>query len=301
MAVYGRPWQGVSGSLGTAAYSFRNPTTKASMNNNPMGNQASMTPTASPVSTMPEPSPVGDMLYRPSPGGGSPPAIPTNRPIATRPPAQPPANRPPSGLPALGALASRAMPTVSLMPSRNMLESFANATGLNSLVPRPGQQQPIRPALEQPAAPAINQPIAEPEMQFTRPSPVQYAGFRSSMSQASPQPGQRLYNPNGGYGAAGRGIVPNAGIVGPKRENMSPDEYRVLQGGKPLFTPGDMNPSLMARPNDPNAISGGPSSSTMNARIARAARMRGVTSAGIDQWRASSPMALAMRNRNNAG
>lgn len=302
MAGYGRPaWQGASGSLGTANYSFRNPMAKAQMNNNPMGNQASMTPTISPVSTMPDPGPVGDMLYRPSPGGGSPPAVPTNNPIATRPPAGPPANRPPGILSAF-ASASRGMSTVSLMPSRSMLEAIANGTGFSNLIPQNRRLQQQTQPMQAAPAPTPIQPLQapEPEMQFTRPRPLQYFGYRSSMNQATPEPGQRLYNPNGGYGAAGQGINPGAGIIGPKRENMSPDEYRVLQGGKPLITPRDINPSLPV--NDPNAISGGPSQSTMNARIARAARMRGVTSAGIDQWRASSPMIAAMRNRNmNAG
>ena len=100
------------------------------------------------------------------------------------------------------------------------------------------------------------------------------------------------------YGS--RGIIPGSGIYGQKRPDMSPDDYRVLTGGKPMFSPRDINPSLPA--NDPNAISGGnPSSATRTTLMNRRARQQGVRGSDIAQWRQLQSVAATKPNVADSG
>lgn len=307
--------------------SMRNPMTSAPMNNNPMGNQATLKPVkpnwwgpdqASPLSagappiappistptapTSPMPSsPVSNPpMARISPTGGGPPAVPP-RPngtgygsggtLAVRPPSGPPVGPPgnppsvpslrsPGGLPAL--MGRLAFPTVSPLPSRAMAMAYQQKQEF---------QDGIRstPAVKLNATPigqAAPMEQAAPQ-EFVQSSPIRMPASqvgRTHPATRAPGSPERIYNPNGGYGPSGQGIIPGSGIYGQKRPNMSPDEYRVLTGGKPMFSPRDINPSLPA--NDPNAISGGnPNSATRATLLNRQARQLGVRGANIAQWR----------------
>lgn len=283
--IYGQSWRG-GGNM-----SFRNPMAKAAMNNNPMGNQQTLKPAAMAKTTTapgwaPVSNPVGDALFPSTSGGGKPPAIRPSAPPAMRPPGGPPANiQRPSQLP-IPRIGFSGLTPIPVRPSPEQMGQFLSFIGLPERA-----KQPASPATMSANPAAISQ--SSQEMNFQpRPTPIPYTGYRSSMVPARPIPGQSLYNPGGGYGVDGQGIVPGAGIEGPKRENMSPDEYRVLQGGKALYSPADINPNVL-QPQSPQTIQ----NSINNARIARAARMRGVSSSGIDQWRRTSPIAQAIAAR----
>lgn len=286
MAIYGQSWRG-GGNM-----SFRNPMAKAAMNNNPMGNQQTLKPAAMTGATTapgwaPISNPVGDALFPSTSGGGSPPAIRPPAPPAVRPPGGPPANIQRPNLPLVPRVGLTGVTPIPVRPSKEQMGQLLSLIGIPQATAT--QQPSPTPLAANPAA--MSQPSQEMDFQ-PRPTPVPYSGYRSSMAPARPAPGQRLYNPGGGYGVDGRGIVPGAGIEGPKRENMSPDEYRVLQGGKPLYSPADINPNVL-QPQSPQTIQ----NSINNARIARAARMRGVSSSGIDQWRRTSQIAQAIAAR----
>lgn len=287
MAIYGQSWRG-GGNM-----SFRNPMSKAAMNNNPTGNQQTLKPAAMTGATTapgwaPVSNPVGDALFPATSGGGSPPAIRPQTPPAVRPPGGPPANIQRPSLPFVPRIGLTGVTPIPVRPSKEQMGQLMSLIGLPQAA---SQSAAPAPVAANPAA--MSQPSQEMDFQ-PRPTPVPYAGYRSSMTPARPAPGQNLYNPGGRYGVDGRGIVPGAGIEGPKRENMSPDEYRVLQGGKPLYSPADINPNVL-QPQSPQTIQ----NSINNARIARAARMRGVTSSGIDQWRRTSPIAQSIAARQS--
>lgn len=68
------------------------------------------------------------------------------------------------------------------------------------------------------------------------------------------------------------------------------DNFRVATGGMAMYSPGSGGQVSGGNPMSQAGIS-----SVANARIARAARQRGVTSSGIDQWRKTSPIAQTIR------
>lgn len=85
-----------------------------------------------------------------------------------------------------------------------------------------------------------------------------------------------------------RGITPGAYAAAPEmafEKFTNPDDFRVATGGMASVPP---PPARSIKPQNIQA-------SLDNARMARAARMRGVTSAGIDQWRKTSPIALGIQ------
>ena len=73
---------------------------------------------------------------------------------------------------------------------------------------------------------------------------------------------------------------------------MSPMEYSVATNGygQAMYSPGSGGQVSGGNPMSQAGIS-----SVANARIARAARLNGVTSSGIDQWRKTSPIAQTIR------
>lgn len=111
---------------------------------------------------------------------------------------------------------------------------------------------------------------------------------------------RRLYNPGGGYGANGQGIVPgserlpndpqaiNAARGQAFQNGMSPDEFRVLSGGRALVPPQKLRPTpsvgdgLLTNNTDPNRQQAQPDRET--ARMTRMARQRGVRAADIPAW-----------------
>lgn len=278
MAGYGRPWQGVSGSLGTAAYSFRNPTTKAPMNNNPMGNQASMTPTA--------PGSPNMMAQRPAMFGTT--SLPR--------PTQSPGGRALQGV--IAGIQSNPETQPSLGTGRNPYSSpdlqgpVGVARGMNSFAqtesaarfasprqtPAPGRPQLINPNA------ARNVLMGQSPDASTAMRPLNIPGMKMD--------GNRMV-PVSPYEARGftPGSQPNLLPEVARADGMASDDFRAVTGGNAMYAPN--SPEVLNR-----SASGGVNSSTMNARIARAARMRGVTSAGIDQWRASSPIAAGMQKAN---
>lgn len=111
---------------------------------------------------------------------------------------------------------------------------------------------------------------------------------------------RRLYNPGGGYGANGQGIIPgserlpndpqaiNAARGQAFQNGMSPDEFRVLSGGRALVPPQKLRPTpsvgdgLLTNNTDPNRQQAQPDRET--ARMTRMARQRGVRAADIPAW-----------------
>lgn len=71
----------------------------------------------------------------------------------------------------------------------------------------------------------------------------------------------------------------------------NPDDFRVATGGTPMIPFGSKGGQVSGG----NPMSQAGISSVANARIARAARLNGVTSSGIDQWRKTSPIAQTIR------
>lgn len=99
---------------------------------------------------------------------------------------------------------------------------------------------------------------------------------------------RRLYNPGGGYGANGQGIIPgserlpndpqaiNAARGQAFQTGMSPDEFRVLSGGRALVPPQKLRPTP--------SVGDGLLTRTPEQRMTRMARQRGVRAADIPAW-----------------
>jgi len=115
-------------------------------------------------------------------------------------------------------------------------------------------------------------PMTIPGMKF---DPQQNAMVRSSPYEARGiQPGSLRQDP----------------IMAFEKFN-NPDDFRVATGGTPMIPFGSKGGQVSGG----NPMSQAGISSVANARIARAARLNGVTSSGIDQWRKTSPIAQTIR------
>jgi hypothetical protein len=251
------------------------------MNNNPMGNQASMTPAAPGSSNM--------MAQRPAMFGTTSLPKPTQSPrgqvlkgmiagIQANPETQPSfgtGRNPYSSPDLIGALGV----------ARGM-NSFAQAESAARFMPqRQSPRQlpaPGRPQLINPNA-ARNVLMGQSPDANTAMRPLNIPGMKLEGNRMVPMDS---YESRGVIAGSQPDLLPEVA----RANGMRSDDFRVVTG-KAMYAPN--SPEVLN-----NTISGGVNSSTLNARMARAARMRGVTSAGIDQWRASSPMAAAMRTAN---
>lgn len=169
------------------------PNSAAAMNNNPMGVQSVMQPTAPPMAPTMPPRPVApNPLPSANPGygppattGGGPPTgnPPASNVPAVRPPG-PPAVRPLGGPPALRPLIPGMGMTVSPLPSRGMVDQFAQTPygQAAGMTPRPQPPAPLSPQ----QVPKINtapvQDAAPPGQTFAGSA----AGRQSGMGMMSP-------------------------------------------------------------------------------------------------------------------
>lgn len=98
-----------------------------------------------------------------------------------------------------------------------------------------------------------------------------------------------LYNPGGGYGPNGQGVVPGSVQLPPgnaqaldqaralaRQNNISPDEFRALTGGQALIPRENLRPTP--------SVGDGLLTRTPEQRMTRMARQRGVRAADIPAW-----------------
>lgn len=264
MAIYGQSWRG-GGNM-----SFRNPMAKAAMNNNPMGNQQTMRP--SELAVPPQPLGMAN-LAKPTQSAGGMALKGVVAGIQANPATQPSYGTgrspyssdliAPTGV-ALGMNRAESARQGAMLSTPQYRSPVAqNGLGGMGQQPRPFSQNGIR--VDMPRQPLINQGIA--------------AGLG----------GQN--QPGGAYRA--RGIQPGSLRQDPIMAFEmfdNPDDFRVATGGMAMIPP------PAARSVKPEYVQ----NSLDNARIARAARMRGVTASGIDQWRAQSPYAQGILKQSPA-
>lgn len=321
MAIYGQSWRG-GGNM-----SFRNPMSKAAMNNNPQGNQQTLKPqdiaaykqaaqpwalqqstayqpgpAMSPAGAIKAPKPLlppgfGDQMpdYSSAPS----PAIPSVNPQTPSP--QGMSLNPPSmqnqGIIQNPAMASQAF---GLERARQYQanRSAASATAPQYVNPefRAGQANMQR--LNQSMAQTLNRPLQRraDAIAGVQPGPmINSNAARNVLMGQNPDadlsmrplnlPPRNMYEANG--------IKPGEFRNNPSvAMNAFPDSdnFRVATGGMAMYPPGSGGQVSGGNPMSQAGIS-----SVANARIARAARLNGVTSSGIDQWRKSSPIAQTIR------
>lgn len=321
MAIYGQSWRG-GGNM-----SFRNPMAKAAMNNNPQGNQQTLKPqdifaykqaaqpwalqqstayqpgpAMSPVSAIkaPRPSmPPGFSDQMPDYSSAPSPAIPTANPQTPSPQGMSlnPASMQNQGIIQNPAMASQAF---SLERAR---QYQANRQSAAATVPqyinpefRAGQANMQR--LNQSMAQTLNRPLQRraDAIAGVQPGPmINPNAARNVLMGQNPDadlsmrplnlPPRNMYEANG--------IKPGEFRNNPSvAMNAFPDSdnFRVATGGMAMYPPGSGGQVSGGNPMSQAGIS-----SVANARIARAARLNGVTSSGIDQWRKTSPIAQTIR------
>lgn len=320
MAIYGQSWRG-GGNM-----SFRNPMAKAAMNNNPQGNQQTLKPQdISAYKQAAQPWALQQSTaYQPNPPMS--PAGAIKAPKSLLPPGfgdqMPDYNSAPS--PAIST-ANPQTPSpqgMSMNPAsmqnQGIIQNPAMASQAFSLE-RARQYQANRQAT--PAAPQYINPefrAGQANMQRLNQSMAQTLNRplqRRADAIAGVQPGPMI-NPNAARNVL-MGQNPDADLSmrplnlpprnmyeangikpGEFRNNPSvamnafpdSDNFRVATGGMAMYPPGSGGQVSGGNPMSQAGIS-----SVANARIARAARLNGVTSSRIDQWRKTSPIAQTIR------
>jgi len=321
MAIYGQSWRG-GGNM-----SFRNPMMKAAMNNNPQGNQQTLKPqdisaykqAAQPwalqqsTAYQPNPpmSPAGAIkapksLLPPGFGDQMPdyssapsPAISTTNPQTPSPQGMSmnPASMQNQGIIQNPAMASQAFSLERARQYQANRQSAA-ATAPQYINPefRAGQANMQR--LNQSMAQTLNRPLQRraDAIAGVQPGPmINPNAARNVLMGQNPDadlsmrplnlPPRNMYEANG--------IKPGEFRNNPSvAMNAFPDSdnFRVATGGMAMYPPGSGGQVSGGNPMSQAGIS-----SVANARIARAARLNGVTSSGIDQWRKTSPIAQTIR------
>lgn len=321
MAIYGQSWRG-GGNM-----SFRNPMAKAAMNNNPMGNQQTLKPqdisaykqaaqpwalqqstayqpgpAMSPVSEIKAPRPsmppgFGDQIpdYSSAPS----PAIPTANPQTPSPQGMSlnPASMQNQGIIQNPAMASQAFSLERARQYQANRQATPAAPQYINPEFRAGQANMQR--LNQSMAQTLNRPLQRraDAIAGVQPGPmINPNAARNVLMGQNPDadlsmrplnlPPRNMYEANG--------INPGEFRNNPSvAMNAFPDSdnFRVATGGMAMYPPGSGG-----QVSGGNSMSQAGISSVANARIARAARQRGVTSSGIDQWRKTSPIAQAIQS-----
>lgn len=319
--IYGQSWRG-GGNM-----SFRNPMAKAAMNNNPMGNQQTLKPqdisaykqaaqpwalqqstayqpgpAMSPVSAIKAPRPsmppgFGDQMpdYSSAPS----PAIPTANPQTPSPQGMS-LNTP--SMQSQGVIQNPALSAQAFGLERaRQYQANRQATPAAPQYINPefraGQANMQR--LNQSMAQTLNRPLQRraDAIAGVQPGPmINRNAARNVLMGQSPDadlsmrplnlPPRNMYEANG--------INPGEFRNNPSvAMNAFPDSdnFRVATGGMAMYPPGSGG-----QVSGGNSMSQAGISSVANARIARAARQRGVTSSGIDQWRKTSPIAQTIQS-----